>query len=189
MNTNESRSRREILGDICQNWRTKELSDKDRGELRRAADTHTLAVNESLFRLENHFAAEHQPGKYKLSREAFEALPYLAALLAGLKINAEGDHGSIAKRAGQQPGAEKAEFSRARMARLFQASELGRRLKGFRELLRILRNTADIGELADYFLHWHESKVQWRFARDYFSPGAQTALSESAGALTENAAA
>ena len=154
---------RESVKAGCDEWIAKLLSKADRGDLRRAANVEALYANESVYKLEQRLGSS----KGNDDSDRFERIAGLAALLATLKAPNEK---SMAARAGSKDANNSPKFSRARVGKLFAAPDINKRLRAFRELLRILDNSADAGDVAEYFLHWQDAKVRWRFARSYFNP-------------------
>ena len=155
------------LKNICDEWIKSSLSKGDRGQLRRSASMDAMVANESVFRLERrlHSASAND------ELDQFADVAALAALLAGLRTDANNvlfPAERIAMRAGSGKEGNPV-FSRARLGKLLAAHAVEKRLRAFRELLRILDNRADSGELAAYFLHWQRAKTRWRFAREYFA--------------------
>jgi CRISPR type I-E-associated protein CasB/Cse2 len=156
-------SNRENVKEACDEWLTGMLSKSDRGDLRRAANVEALYANESVHRLEQRLGGS----KGNNDSDRFDRIAGLAALLASLEANSDS---SMAARAGSKDANNQPKFSRARVGKLFAAPDINKRLRAFRELLRILGKSADAGDVAEYFLHWHEPKTRWHFARSYFNP-------------------
>lgn len=173
----DSLNSRENVKDACNDWFAKLLSKSDRGDLRRAGNVEALYANESVHKLEQRLGGN----KGTDDSDRFNRIAGLAALLATLKANSES---SMAARAGSKDSNNSPKFSRARVGKLFAAHAQGinKRLRAFRELLRILDNTADAGDVAEYFLHWQDAKVRWRFARAYFNPVQSVDDSDTAAA-------
>ena len=157
---------RTFLKDTCDKWFKESLSKGDRGRLRRAGQVESLAANEAMFNLEKRLQS--------VAKNVDDiGILALAALLAGLKADSNNvliPAKELATRAGAKGDSDKPKLSRARLGKLFAAQDINKRLRAFRELLRILDNTADAGDLAECFLYWHEPKTRWRFARAYFNP-------------------
>ena len=164
----EASGHRAFLKDACADWFKTSLSKSDRGRLRRAGKIESLAANEAMFNLEKRLQSV-------LKNTDENSVLALAALLAGLKADSNNvllPAKDTAARAGSKDTKDKPKFSRARLGKLFAAQNIDKRLRAFRELLRILDNSADAGDIAECFLYWHQPKTRWRFAGSYFSQAA-----------------
>jgi CRISPR type I-E-associated protein CasB/Cse2 len=104
----------------------------------------------------------------------------LAALFASLTgtfdaTKEPASYRSLAKLAGDKNGGKSRCVSSLRFGKLTRANTPEKRLKAFRELIRLTdtKNLKDIDPitLAYLYLNWDSPSCQWSFARDYFLEG------------------